>query len=699
MQALTPFLAEACVPLAGQFFDAARFSESVADAFGLGIPRLAALGLADQLAREGLLEVVSKGNHGTVFRYAPTPKAVDSTSPVTEAEVESVIASFIKYARDDDRLRATDDSTLSAEFLDRLLNADSMHILGRREASIAIKATPKTITRKAPSPAATDSIALHLDFVVSQFLLDLKERDIGAFERVSAVAFANMAAEAIACFREPPSPGPSLDSLTVFLDSPLLLDMLGVNEDYAAYGEELLDLIRKSGAKAAVFDHCVTEAESAIYAQLSFLRSGVNQLSVSCGTSAKPDLLAALVGKVGERAQSRLGIEVQRDPEIGLHLRSAVAVGNIEAEMNRRMQGWGKEEAKEHDRRSVWSLLALRRDSEPCDRICDSTWLLLTRNTPLVNIANHAWQTWLHETTRHSTAVIDRWAPVAMSDKQFAGYVWSRSGGGAAGISTARLLAHCSAAVRPRADVKARAYNLVLELHGKAAAEDIAALLEDREGARAIMRTTHGDPEDVTPERLPLIVEKVKLAAGEFAAAEVRAQGVRELEAATAAYAQELTEVRIAAERQAQEAEARRVQDQLDRDQLEARNNVLEDEIRARCAEDLARRRKILLGALDNGVRRYRRLRWLVAIVFGGASGAVAWLAIGHPAVAAGITATLSLGGFWFVPDFLDRPISRQVMRQLLVEVRSKDETIEVPEITPDFKTGQWPNVTSVPDD
>ncbi|WHQ45821.1 hypothetical protein [Alcaligenes faecalis] len=73
--------------------------------------------------------------------------------------------------------------------------------------------------------------------------------------------------------------------------------------------------------------------------------------------------------------------------------------------------------------------------------------------------------------------------------------------------------------------MKAKAYNLLLELQGKEEADDLAALLEDREGVRALMRVSKGDPEDITPERMPFIVEKVKLAAGEFAAAKEREQG------------------------------------------------------------------------------------------------------------------------------------------------------------------------------
>ena len=54
MQALTPFLAEACRQFSGELFDASKFSNAVAERYGIRIPRLAALGLAEQLASNGL---------------------------------------------------------------------------------------------------------------------------------------------------------------------------------------------------------------------------------------------------------------------------------------------------------------------------------------------------------------------------------------------------------------------------------------------------------------------------------------------------------------------------------------------------------------------------------------------------------------------------------------------------------------------
>ena len=53
-QALVPFFAEACKEFSGELFDASKFSGAVRRSYGIEIPKLAALGIAEQLANEGI---------------------------------------------------------------------------------------------------------------------------------------------------------------------------------------------------------------------------------------------------------------------------------------------------------------------------------------------------------------------------------------------------------------------------------------------------------------------------------------------------------------------------------------------------------------------------------------------------------------------------------------------------------------------
>lgn len=693
--AMTPFFAEVCKKFAGELFDAQKFSNAVSERFGFSIPRLAALGLAEQLADEGLLvEVSGHAAKMTVYKYSDMPARADESqvSPITEQEIENTLGSFVAFCRQDDRVGNLDDAALHEVFLDRLLHVDSMRILSRREGSIGAKRTAETMVlkkdRDISSPGPGDSQELRLDFLVSQFLLDLRDKNPGAFDQVSNVAFANMAAEAIACFTDTTSPN-SLEGLTVYLDTPLLLDALGVNAEYAEYGKELLDAIHAAGAKAAVFDHCVSEAENTVTAQLAYLRSGINRFATAAGTTARPDLLSALAGNIADRAEKRLGVSVTRDPEINLHRRAQTAVGDIQSDMDQQMVAWRNADAKAHDQQSVWIMLAIRNSADPCPRVCDAKSLLLTRNTSLVSIANKAWSNWLRGSTKHSASHVERWAPVAMSDKQFAGYLWARSGGGlAASISRARLLAHCSAAVRPRADIKAKAYNLILELSGKEEAEDIAALLEDREGGRALMRATRGDPEDMTAERIPYIIQQVKLAAGEYAAAAVREEAAKELKAIVTAHEQQLATTAEAASAKA--ARDAQVQMDIDRDKHEAEKSALRESVKSHERAERARKLDVLRTAFNHGCRVFKLLRWGFVVCLGAAAVAVTYLAEDSPALALAALWVVTVAGVWFVPDLLNKPFARVADFVLRSEAKLRDPAIAIPFESPDYRNRSW---------
>jgi hypothetical protein len=474
-----------------------------------------------------------------------------------------------------------------------------MRLLSRKEGSSVAKRTGATLGLKAASPSTQEQVELRLDFPVAQFLLDLQSGKPDLFNRVSDIAFANMAAEALACFSEPAGGASSLSSFSVYLDSPLLLDMLGVNADYADYGQELLQMIKAAGAAPVVFDDCIVEAESVVAAQLASLRSGSMQRVNHWGASAAPHVLNALVKNVGERAAGK-GIASRPDPQHDLLRRSKSAVGDIQALVTRMMAAWQNQEARNHDERSIWSMLRIRDTSTPCNKIRDSKAIFVARNTLLVRIANDSWRTWLQ--THHSRNVAERWAPIAMSDKQLAGYLWLRNGTGNGTMSRARLLAHCSAATRPRPDVKARAYNLVLELHGKQEADFVAALLEDREGERALMRATRADPEDVTPQRLPYILEQMKLAAGQFAADRAREEARQTAELKAKEHEEQIDalkqDARAASDRATQESSTlagELAQETLQRVQLEGRLRSLQSDLaEERRQKQLSDRRKFL---------------------------------------------------------------------------------------------------------
>jgi hypothetical protein len=279
-----------------------------------------------------------------------------------------------------------------------------------------------------------------------------------------------------------------------------------------------------------------------------------------------------------------------------------------------------------------------------------------------------------------------------MSDKQFSGYLWTRTGGGNGAMSRARLLAHCSAAVRPRADVKARAYNLVLELNGKGEAEDVAALLEDREGIKALMRATKGDPEDVTQERLPFIIEKVKLAAGEFAAGKVRTEKDLELEQKHIEYKnnleivkQEKEDSRVLLESKVAEKDRILLQENQDKLNLEAQNMLLKKQLAERDNVNLLRRTNVEKNAHNKAVDTYHICRWVIAIVFAMLTFYTALISSDHPILSALLAALLGFIGFWFIPDLFGIWLNKIAYRKYKSEITISDPDAVISAAIPDF--------------
>ncbi|WHQ45823.1 hypothetical protein [Alcaligenes faecalis] len=89
-EALTPFFAEICKPLTGQFFDASLFSSALEQRFGLKIPRLAILGFTEQLASARLFVNTATGNTGP---FIDTRNSLRKTSSVLPCQLPKVKSS------------------------------------------------------------------------------------------------------------------------------------------------------------------------------------------------------------------------------------------------------------------------------------------------------------------------------------------------------------------------------------------------------------------------------------------------------------------------------------------------------------------------------------------------------------------------------------------------------------------------------
>jgi hypothetical protein len=186
------------------------------------------------------------------------------------------------------------------------------------------------------------------------------------------------------------------------------------------------------------------------------------------------------------------------------------------------------------------------------------------------------------------------------------------------------------------------------------------------------------------------------LAAGEYAAAVVRAENEKNVAAMRLQHEKEVQRMEVEATRERQVLEAQaaealtmRVQEQFAQQQVIADNNALKAALAQAEADEAARKAKILQDGVDAGADLYKRLRWSITILFGGATAIATYSSKLMPdVVSALLTFGLAIAGFWFVPDVLNKPLSRVVYRRYRTIVLDKDPNIVIPNEIPDFRSG-----------
>lgn len=673
LQSLMPFFRPIAVSYAGENFDPEKFCQKAAELYTLQIPKLTAMGWCERLAKEGLLEIYAKTSTGNLYRY-PLNLPTETNIPpgVSEPQVINFLDGFRSFARQrrSEELATWSDDALDEALFTRLLNIDSMRILSRRDMSRSIKSNSSTLSLKSKQVDIEERREFHLDFLVAEYLLHLEETDNQRFQVASAVAFGNMAAEALATFREPPEKNNTdLSGMRLYLDTPLILDLFELNDGFESYAKDLSTLLESSGGKIAVFDHSVEEVQNVIYARLNASRSSANHFSLAGSRTLIANRLAALNGNVASQLE-RLGIEIDRDPEISLLRISQKALGSVQVDLDRKMSGW-KNEAKHYDEKSIFSVIALRNLQRVESDFTKCRYVLLTRNTPLTFFANSAWRQWLQESGKESKMRIEKAAPIAVSDKQFSGLLWMLKGGASGCLSKVRMISHCSSAIRPRQDVIARACNLVVDAHGRDKGKEFAALLSERRAELALMRAAAGDPEELTSKNLPEVIRKVMLAAGEDAAAAERERANEEARLVAMAHEEQIAEKSAALDDQSKRASSaeetlRQLKAQMALDKTQqaleiaaTKRNSLSLQISQKQVE-----LRYVGNAFFQGERSYKRTKLGLVVLF-------VLLSIfgmtydGNFALIIGGLLTITLGfiGFWYLPDRTLEPICEKAGR------------------------------------
>lgn len=330
----------------------------------------------------------------------------------------------------------------------------------------------------------------------ARFVAHLSERDDVGFGYLEEAAKGAILAAVVTL--DTSSFQNSLDALSVYIDTPVMIDLLGYSGSAPMQAtHQLLELAHKQGASVRVFDHSLRELDGVLQSAENFSRSaqkrdarpmnlhfqdqGWTAADITLARQAVPEALAAL------------NIEVVPKPD------DYRKFGLDEEKLEQALQDavhYKHETSRRYDVESLSAIHRLRKGTSrgTLDR-CGA--VLLTNNVELVR------------------AVIDderhEW-PLAMTDSALAGILWARSPAVAGELPRNMVLAAAYAGMQPDPRLWARYIDevTVLESRGAVSADDAVVLRSTSQGRSALMDETLGLESRLSSESPVDVLQRIK---------------------------------------------------------------------------------------------------------------------------------------------------------------------------------------------
>lgn len=361
------------------------------------------------------------------------------------------------------------------------------------------------------------------EYVIARFVAHLHERDDVGFSYIEESAKGAILAAVVmldtSSFRN------SLGSLSIYVDTPVLIDLLGYSGAASMRAtSQLIELAQAQGASLKVFEHSLRELDGVLQSAENYSRSagrrearridlhfqeqGWNAADIVLARQSVPDAIKAI------------GIETLTKPD------NYRQYGLDEEKLEKSLQDvvhYKSENTRRYDVESLSAIHRLRKGSSrgTLDR-CGA--VLLTDNAELVRAVQ------LLEDERHD------W-PLAMTDSALAGILWARSPAVATDLPRQMVLAAAYAGMQPDAHLWSRYVDEVgvLEGRGGVSADDAIVLRSTSVGRNALMEETLGIDAEMTSESPLAVLERIRSEIKEPVLEQLRARQSSEALATTSA--------------------------------------------------------------------------------------------------------------------------------------------------------------------
>ncbi|CAN5641774.1 hypothetical protein BH24ACT15_BH24ACT15_32760 [soil metagenome] len=326
-----------------------------------------------------------------------------------------------------------------------------------------------------------EPLPLSDDYVVASYVLHINDHDPEAFDWFLGVVKGNMVS--VGLYLDQGFISSRMDELTIFFDTPILLDLLAGTPTQAGAVRSLVDLAEGLGARLSYFEHSLEEVQAVLDSQANSLRQARDRKSEGRARSTlDPTLGAADLERVSQEAPRRLNkLKFSPSPATQSTQRSC-DTESLHSELQQ-VVGYSNAGTRDKDVQSLDAVYGRRRgrNSEPLHR---SKAVFVTSNTELVKAAAGFFGT-------------ERTTPLAFSDDELATVLWLKSPTPTPDLPWVRLIADCHAALSPPDQLWAKYLKAVgrLEEDGEIDEEAYFLARHANESRAALMQRTHGKSE------------------------------------------------------------------------------------------------------------------------------------------------------------------------------------------------------------
>jgi len=281
------------------------------------------------------------------------------------------------------------------------------------------------------------------DYIISAFVKRCLEKDPEGFEYLETIAKGAMMTNVV-YYENPNIATEKLNDVAFYLDTPFLLDALGVNGDSLKEARmELINLLREAGAELYVFRDTVSEMRGVIDTEAKRSKSERKRRIPTTGNPIRLSLSSSDLRVLSESLVDRLQgmrIRVKEKPDFADWIDRRVDEGKLQDRLIEAGYNENKPTTLRHDVQAALAVFRLRKGQTP-GRIENCTAAFVTTNPKLA-----------YETTNFFADQLGngaRDAPPCLLNDDLATRVWLKMPNEAANLPRKQLLAHSYAALLP----------------------------------------------------------------------------------------------------------------------------------------------------------------------------------------------------------------------------------------------------------